>query len=69
MSTQGQDGERTPYERGFADGYARKPGPAFPTSSSSWAYRLYCRGWSAGISRRELYEAAPPTSNGGDANG
>jgi len=63
MSTQGQGGERTPYERGLADGYARKPGPPFPTPSSSWAERLYHRGWCAGIARREL---APPTSNGGD---
>jgi len=38
--------EPTPYMRGVADACAGKKGPAFPTPDSSWAERLYARGWS-----------------------
>jgi len=44
--------DATPYERGYADGYALKKGPRFPTSDSSWADRLYARGWSSGVDAR-----------------
>lgn len=43
---------QTPYERGHADGLLGKPGPAFPTPDSDWSYRLYNRGWEAGIDER-----------------
>lgn len=44
--------ELSPYELGEADGLAGKPGPAFPTPSSTWAARLYNRGWEAGADKR-----------------
>ncbi len=44
--------EATPYERGYAAGYDLKPGPRFPTPDSSWADRLYARGWSSGVDAR-----------------
>lgn len=45
--------EPSPWERGYADGLAGKPGPAFPTPDSSWAQRLYAAGWSRGVDHRE----------------
>lgn len=53
----------SPYSRGYRDGQAGKPGPAFPKGDATWAQRLYARGWS---------DAAPPglplsgTRNGDD---
>lgn len=47
----------TPYVRGEADGRAGKPAPAFPTPNSSWADRLYNRGWEAGITKRAIAAA------------
>lgn len=43
---------RTPYARGEADGFAGKPGPAFPKADAPWQDKLYNRGWQAGVSRR-----------------
>lgn len=43
---------RSPYVRGEADGFEGKPGPAFPRATSTWADKLYNRGWEAGISKR-----------------
>jgi hypothetical protein len=48
---------RSPYARGEADGLAGKPGPAFPTPDSSWADRLYNRGWEAGVHKRAQAKA------------
>lgn len=42
----------SPYDRGKSDGLAGKAGPAFPTPDSSWADRLYNRGWEAGVDER-----------------
>jgi len=47
----------TPYQRGYASGIAGQPGPAFPTSQSSWAERLFNRGWLAGVAEREARAA------------
>jgi len=41
--------DKTPFEKGYDDGFALKPAPAFPTPDSSWAERLYARGWSSGV--------------------
>ena len=46
------DHSQSPYRLGFADGLAGKPAPPFPTSGSSWSFRLYARGWSDGMSKR-----------------
>lgn len=43
---------RSPFDRGFEDGLAGKPGPAFPTGTSDWASRLYNRGWESGTEKR-----------------
>lgn len=48
LSTQNE----TPYESGYREGLAGKPGPAFPTPDSSWATRLHNRGWEAGADAR-----------------
>lgn len=45
--------ELSPFERGERDGLSGKPGPAFPKADSPWEDRLYARGWSRGIDRRE----------------
>ncbi len=42
---------RPPYRQGLEDGRAGKPSPPFPTPDSTWAERLYARGWSAGAGR------------------
>lgn len=42
----------SPFEKGKIDGLAGKPGPAFPGPDSSWAARLYNRGWEAGTQER-----------------
>jgi hypothetical protein len=47
----------TPYQRGEADGFEGRPGPAFPTALSPWSDRLYNRGWEAGITRRAIAAA------------
>lgn len=39
---------KTPYQQGYDDALAGKPGPDFPNSNSSWSERLYLRGWYAG---------------------
>lgn len=44
--------EATPYERGYADGYALKKAPPFPTPDTPWSGRLYARGWSAGVTAK-----------------
>lgn len=43
---------RSPFSRGFDDGLAGKPGPAFPNGNSDWASRLYNRGWESGTQKR-----------------
>lgn len=48
--------EKTPYARGFEAGRDGKPGPAFPTPDSSWADRIYARGWIEGADARQTAE-------------
>lgn len=48
----------TPYMRGVADARAGKLGPAFPKPDSSWADRLYARGWSDAMD--ETLKNVPP---------
>ncbi len=49
--------DQSPWERGYADGVAGKPGPSFPTADSSWAERLYHRGWQAGVRAADPHRA------------
>lgn len=48
---------RTPYACGEADGFAGKPGPAYPRGNATWAEKLYNRGWEAGIAKRAIAAA------------
>lgn len=43
---------KSPFALGEEAGLAGKPGPAFPTPDSPWSDRLYARGWSSGVDRR-----------------
>lgn len=52
-----------PYRRGEQDGLQGKPGPAFPTPDSDWAYRLYNLGWIAGAEQRSKLQPVPPNTN------
>lgn len=45
--------ELTPYERGALTAEMGLPGPPFPTPDSSWSERLYARGWSDAMGRKE----------------
>ncbi len=55
-----------PYLRGDADACAGKPGPPFPTPDSSWAYRLYARGWSDAMDSKRRATPASSTDGGED---
>lgn len=48
----------TPWQRGYDDGFARKPGPPFPAGNADWATRLYAAGWSSGADARQAAEIA-----------
>ena len=45
-------GEPTPFERGEAAGLRGDAAPAFPGPDSSWADRLFHRGWQVGAGKR-----------------
>ncbi len=49
--------ELTPYQRGYQVGLTGGKSPPFSKPDSSWADRLYERGWSAGVDAR--LKAAP----------
>jgi hypothetical protein len=42
----------TPFERGEKAGMRGDAPPAFPTPDSSWAERLFNRGWECGAGKR-----------------